>query len=122
MKRGFSVFKAHLNWIKPPHLSRWRKNFQHFNLLYNLGGKNLPGGGAEGQSSDSVVVCQDALIGQQGERPVRLPHAQKHRFGGQIPQSNHAWREQEALVRTRDTGLERNHGAARSHRHRIPPP
>lgn len=52
----------------------------------------LPGGGAEGQSSDGVVVSQEASIGQQGERLVLLPHSQQRRLGGQIPQSNHTWK------------------------------
>lgn len=48
----------------------------------------LPGGGAEGQSSDGVVVSQEASVRQQGERLVRLPHSQKRRLGGQVPQSD----------------------------------
>lgn len=57
----------------------------------------LPGGGAEGQGPHGVVVGQEASVGQQRERPVRLPHAQQRRCGGQVPQPDHAWRDRDAV-------------------------
>lgn len=46
-----------------------------------------------------MVVSQEASIRQQGEGLVRLSHAQKRGLGGQVPQSNHTWREWEAVRR-----------------------
>lgn len=50
----------------------------------------VPGGGAEGQRSHGVVVSQQALVGQQAERLVRLAHPQQSRGGVQIPQTHDA--------------------------------
>lgn len=63
-----------------------------------------PGGGAEGQRPDGVVVSHEAPVGQQGER-LRLPQAQQGRLSGQIPQADYAWRDNED---TKLVGTQRN--------------
>lgn len=48
--------------------------FMRYEVTLTSEGKRVPGGRTEGQSPDGVVVSQEASVGQQAERPVRLPH------------------------------------------------
>lgn len=59
--------------------------------------EGLPGGGAEGQGPDAVVVSEKTSVGQQTERAVRLPHSQQSRLCGQIPEADDTWRRRAAV-------------------------
>lgn len=52
----------------------------------------VPGGWTESKSSHGVVVSQQAFVGQQGNRLVRLAHSQQRRSCAQIPQTHNTWR------------------------------